>query len=125
MAKPTKAKSTKETPTANTVTKLNPGQPPVASNINTKVKAAKDANTTQYGNEKKAFKKKDLEEPIILITNDDGISSPGLAALVDAVKDLGKVVVIAPDKAQSGMGHAITIGSPLRMSPANNFGSIE
>ena len=125
MAKPTKAKATKETQTANTYTKLNPGQPPVASNINTKVKAAKNANTTEQVKEKRVSKKKDTEEPIILITNDDGITSPGLAALVDAVKDLGKVVVIAPDKAQSGMGHAITIGSPLRMSPANNFGDIE
>ena len=125
MAKPTKAKPTKETQTANTITKLNPGQPPVASTINTKVKAAKDANNTQHGIEKRPLRKKNIEEPIILITNDDGISSPGLAALVDAVKDLGKVVVIAPDKAQSGMGHAITIGSPLRMSPSNQFGSIE
>ena len=62
------------------------------------------------------------EERIILITNDDGITAPGIAALVDAVKDLGKIVVIAPDKPQSGMGHAITIGSPLRMSRVNQFG---
>jgi 5'-nucleotidase len=61
------------------------------------------------------------EEPIILITNDDGISAPGLKALVESVKDLGKIVVIAPDKPQSGMGHAITIGHPLRMLSAGNF----
>ena len=52
---------------------------------------------------------------IILITNDDGITSPGIRNLVEAVKGLGKIVVVAPDKPQSGMGHAITIGSPLRM----------
>jgi 5'-nucleotidase len=110
--------------TATTSTKLNPGQPPVASNINTKVKAAKEADEPENG-KKKVSKIKPAEERIILITNDDGVTSPGLAALVDAVKDLGKVVVIAPDKAQSGMGHAITIGSPLRMSAVNTFGDIE
>ena len=55
------------------------------------------------------------EKPIILITNDDGVTAPGIRNLVEAVKDLGKVVVVAPDKPQSGMGHAITIGFPLRM----------
>ena len=64
-------------------------------------------------------------EPIILITNDDDITSPGIKSLVEAVKGLGKVVVVAPDKPQSGMGHAITIGSPLRMNKMNLFGDIE
>jgi 5'-nucleotidase len=64
-------------------------------------------------------------EPIILITNDDDITSPGIRSLVEAVKGLGKVVVVAPDKPQSGMGHAITIGSPLRMNKMNLFGDIE
>lgn len=61
-------------------------------------------------------------EPVILITNDDDITSPGIRNLVEAVKDFGKVVVVAPDKPQSGMGHAITIGSPLRMNKMNLFG---
>src|SRR5215218_243629 len=68
---------------------------------------------------------KDKKEPTILITNDDGISSPGIRNLVEAVKDLGQVVVVAPDKPQSGMGHAITIGSPLRMNKMSIFGDIE
>jgi 5'-nucleotidase len=55
------------------------------------------------------------EQPIILITNDDGITAPGIKALTEAVKGLGKIVVVAPDKPQSGMGHAITIGQPLRL----------
>jgi 5'-nucleotidase len=59
--------------------------------------------------------KKTKTKPVILITNDDGVSAPGLLNLVEAVKDLGKVVVVAPDKPQSGMGHAITIGQPLRL----------
>lgn len=64
---------------------------------------------------------KDKKEPVILITNDDGITSPGIQNLVEAVKDLGKVVVVAPDKPQSGMGHAITIGLPLRLNKVNYF----
>lgn len=63
--------------------------------------------------------------PTILITNDDGITSPGIMALVDSVRDLGKVVVVAPDSPQSGMGHAITIGTPLRMDRISIFGDIE
>ncbi len=65
------------------------------------------------------------ERPVILITNDDGITSPGIKALVECVKDLAKVVVVAPDKPQSGMGHAITIGQPLRMHPVKFFDSVE
>lgn len=55
------------------------------------------------------------QRPVILITNDDGVNAPGIKNLVEAVKDLGDVVVVAPDKPQSGMGHAITIGQPLRL----------
>ena len=61
------------------------------------------------------------ERPIILITNDDGITAPGIKSLVNAVKDLGDVVVVAPDKPQSGMGHAITIGVPLRLNRVNDL----
>lgn len=65
------------------------------------------------------------EKAVILITNDDGVSAPGIKALVQAVKDLGKVIVVAPDKPQSGMGHAITIGHPLRLSKVEHFGDVE
>ena len=61
------------------------------------------------------------EKPIILITNDDGITAPGIRNLVEAVKELGKVVVVAPDKPQSGMGHAITIGVPLRLNKVEDM----
>ena len=63
--------------------------------------------------------------PVILITNDDGVSAPGIMNLVESVKDLGKIVVVAPDKPQSGMGHAITIGQPLRLHKVHVFGDIE
>ena len=74
--------------------------------------------------------KKDLPavrqgKPVILITNDDGVSAPGIRNLVEAVKDLGKIVVVAPDRPQSGMGHAITIGSPIRLQQVNVFEGIE
>ena len=55
-------------------------------------------------------------KPLILVTNDDGIGSPGIRALVNVMRKLGDVVVVAPDKPQSGMGHAITINSTLRIN---------
>lgn len=69
--------------------------------------------------------KKNDDQPIILITNDDGITAPGIQSLVESVKDLGKIVVVAPDRPQSGMGHAITIGQPLRLTKVSSFGPIE
>ncbi len=66
-----------------------------------------------------------IKEPVILIVNDDGVTAPGIQNLVEAVRDLGKIVVVAPDKPQSGMGHAITIGVPLRLHKVAFFGDIE
>src|SRR5215467_9442147 len=63
--------------------------------------------------------------PVILITNDDGVTAPGITNLVDAVKDLGKIIVVAPDKPQSGMGHAITIGQPLRLHKIHSTENID
>ncbi len=54
-----------------------------------------------------------MSKPLILVTNDDGITAPGLRALVRFMKELGDVVVVAPDSPQSGMGHAITLNSTL------------
>ncbi len=65
------------------------------------------------------------EKPVILITNDDGVTAPGILNLVEAVKDLGKIVVVAPDKPQSGMGHAITIGQPLRLHKIHTIENVE
>jgi 5'-nucleotidase len=64
---------------------------------------------------KKSSSTKKTTRPIILVTNDDGFTAPGIRALVEAMKELGEVVVVAPDSPQSGMGHAITIGKPLRL----------
>ncbi|MDP4290060.1 MAG: 5'/3'-nucleotidase SurE [Bacteroidota bacterium] len=55
-------------------------------------------------------------KPVILITNDDGISAKGIRYLIQLMCQLGEVVVIAPDKPQSGMGHAVTFSNPLRLN---------
>lgn len=52
-------------------------------------------------------------KPLILVTNDDGITAPGLRTLIEVMNTIGEVVVIAPDSPQSGMGHAITVNSTL------------
>lgn len=65
------------------------------------------------------------KEKFILITNDDGITAKGIASLIEAAKGFGKVMVVAPDKPQSGMGHAITVNNPLRFSKVNYFDGIE
>ena len=75
--------------------------------------------------EKKSTKRGRKEPPVILITNDDSVTAPGIRHLAEAVKDLGKVVIVAPDKPQSGMGHAITIGSPLRLQPVKRMEGVE
>jgi 5'-nucleotidase len=53
----------------------------------------------------------------VLISNDDGIQSPGLHALVRASKGLGEIWVVAPDREQSAVGHAITLSDPIRLFP--------
>jgi len=53
------------------------------------------------------------QKPLILVTNDDGITAPGLRALIDVMNEFGDVCVVAPDSPQSGMGHAITINNTL------------
>ena len=56
-------------------------------------------------------------KPLILVTNDDGVTAPGIRTLIRIMNSLGDVVVVAPDSPQSGMGHAITIHDTLRCSP--------
>ena len=55
------------------------------------------------------------KRPLILVTNDDGITAPGIRTLISVMSELGDVVVVAPDSPQSGMGHAITINSTLHV----------
>jgi 5'-nucleotidase len=53
--------------------------------------------------------------PILLVTNDDGVHAAGLAALAQALDDLGDVYVLAPEREQSACGHALTLHRPLRV----------
>lgn len=63
-------------------------------------------------------------KPLILVSNDDGITAPGIRNLVDAVKHLGEIVIVAPDSPQSAMGHAVTISKPLRLDKTDVYGNI-
>ncbi len=56
-----------------------------------------------------------MKRPLILVTNDDGYNAPGINHLIEFVKEIAEVVVVAPDSPQSGMGHAITIDSTLEV----------
>lgn len=62
-----------------------------------------------------------MQQKTILVTNDDGITAPGIKNLISAVKHLGRVVVVAPDSPQSGMGHAISLNKPLRLEKLHLF----
>lgn len=62
-----------------------------------------------------------MAKPLILVSNDDGITSHGIRVLVEVMCELGEVVVVAPDSPQSGMGHAITIGNTLRLDEVDIF----
>lgn len=66
-----------------------------------------------------------MNKPVILVTNDDGVMAPGIRHLVHFMLELGDVVVVAPDRPQSGMGHAVTIASPLRLEKITVDGSHE
>ncbi len=62
-----------------------------------------------------------MKKPLILVTNDDGISAPGLKALVEVASEIGELVIVAPDSPQSGQGHAITLKDPLRVHSAPTY----
>lgn len=57
------------------------------------------------------------KKPLILVTNDDGITAPGIRALINVMNEIGEVYVVAPDSPQSGMGHAITVNNTLYCDP--------
>lgn len=60
----------------------------------------------------------------ILVSNDDGIDSPGIYALVKELKNIGNVTVVAPDRQQSAVGHSLTISRPLRATPFKREGEM-
>jgi len=66
-----------------------------------------------------------MKKPLIFISNDDGIFAKGIKALVESAKKFGDVIVVAPDKPQSGQGHAVTIKDPLRLHQVDAFDGVE
>ena len=56
------------------------------------------------------------DKPLILITNDDGIHAPGVTYLAEYVADMADVIIVCPDRPQSGMSSAITVGAPLKVT---------
>ncbi|RZK21158.1 MAG: 5'/3'-nucleotidase SurE [Pedobacter sp.] len=63
--------------------------------------------------------------PNILVVNDDGITAIGIKNLMEVMQEIGNVVVVAPDSPQSGMGHAITIGKPIRFDKVELYEGVE
>lgn len=66
-----------------------------------------------------------MKRPLILVTNDDGITAPGIRALVEIVQEIGEVLIVAPDSPQSAKGHAITISDPIRLKESDVFEGME
>jgi 5'-nucleotidase len=64
------------------------------------------------------------KKPLILVTNDDGVTAKGINCLVEVAKKFGDVIVVAPDKPQSAMGHAITINSILYVKEISVVGNV-
>lgn len=66
-----------------------------------------------------------MKKPLILVTNDDSIVAPGIRFLISVMKEIGEVIVVAPDSPQSAMGHAITINNTLHIDKVNLDSEIE
>jgi 5'-nucleotidase len=86
------------------------------------MKSKKSIPLKKANSKKPAIKKAPLT---ILVTNDDGITAPGLRNLAETMKQFGRVVIVAPDGPQSAMGHAITINKPLRLDKVDFYDGIE
>ena len=65
------------------------------------------------------------KQPSILVVNDAGITASGIRVLIEEMQKLGRVTVVAPEGPQSGTGHAITIGKPLRIDPVYIYPDVE
>jgi len=62
------------------------------------------------------------KKPLILLANDDGIYAPGLYALYTELKKIARMAIVAPDREQSAVGHAITLTDPLRTTVVRRHG---
>jgi len=66
-----------------------------------------------------------MAKPFILITNDDGVTAPGLQILIKVARKIGDVTVVAPESPMSGTGHAVTVREPLRVKKIEENGSFQ
>ena len=66
-----------------------------------------------------------MAKPLILVSNDDGITSKGILTLINVMQQIGDVLVVAPNSPQSGMGHAITVGETLRLKESFLFDGVK
>lgn len=64
-------------------------------------------------------RKKPKKQPLILVSNDDGFYSEGIKILAKSLKDLGKVITVAPDQERSAASHSLTLHRPLRVKKMN------
>ena len=62
-----------------------------------------------------------MKKPLILVTNDDGITAPGLRTLIHVMNKIGEVVVVAPDSPQSAKSNALTLDKPIRCNSIKTF----
>ena len=65
------------------------------------------------------------KQPLILVTNDDGMFAPGIRRLVSIASEMGEVIVVAPNSPQSVKGHAVTMELPIRLHKVSVFEGIE
>lgn len=66
-----------------------------------------------------------MGKPLIFITNDDGVNAKGLRSLIEAVRPMGRLLVVAPEQGQSGMSHAITMTQPLYLQKIEEAEDLE
>jgi len=64
------------------------------------------------------------KNPLILLSNDDGVNSKGIHTLIDILKPYGDIVVVAPEKSESGKSHAITINLPVRVTKISEYDNV-
>ena len=66
-----------------------------------------------------------MSEPLILVTNDDGVHAPGLHHLIRTLSTMGQIIAVAPDGPRSGQASAITVETPLRINRCTAYDHAE
>lgn len=66
-----------------------------------------------------------MTKPLFFLTNDDGVNAKGFQALIEALRPLGRIIAVAPERGQSGMSHAITMTQPLYLTKVKEEPDVE